>query len=359
MGAVDAVRDIHPDGHPDKRLDERLDELHGRGLGQAETLLRMLCLLPGTPVPRAVLAADILARSELFHGLTTQRLDDLVDGLEGAGLIQAGPRVLLPDGPAAAAVRAGLDRSGQRPACVALWATLLFVATAESEAGVPDDPAAAGAWSALAPITFRVFALLVEDAAQQDRRDVDLIANACLHATEYLASAGQVERARDEAAAVFEGCRRVLGADDHRTLLCLAFLGTWTGHAGDPEGACAHYGRFLDACVRLNGEDDEDSDLARANLATWTGRAGRPAQAREHCAALVLVRERVHGPEHPRTLAARADLAHWTGEAGDPAAARDLCLALLPLAERVLGADDPETVSISQDARHWQERSGG
>ncbi|MET7394046.1 tetratricopeptide repeat protein [Dactylosporangium sp. NPDC005572] len=338
----------------DATLDERLDELDRRGLGQAETLLRMLCLLPATPVPRSVLAADLMARSELFWGLTAPRLDELVEALASAGLVQGGDRLLRLDEATAAAAHAGLDRSGQLPACVALWATLLFVATADSEAGVADDPAAADAWEMLTPLVLRVFAHLVDDATHQDPRDVDLIANACLHATEYLASAGRTAQARDAAAAVFDGCRLVLGPDEHRTLLALAFLGSWTGHAGDPEGACAHYARFLEASVRRNGEDDEDSDLARINLATWTGRAGRPAEAGEHCAALVRIRERVHGPEHPRTLTARASLAHWTGEAGDPAGARDRYGELLPLAERVWGPEHPETVSIREAVRDWQ-----
>lgn len=336
-------------------MEDLLEELDRRGLGQAETLLRMLCLVPA--VPRTVLAPDLMARSELFWGLTATRLTELVDGLAQVGLVEADERTFRLDEATVAGARASLDNSGQLPACVALWATLVFVATAESEAGVSDDPAAAAAWEPLAPVALRVFAHLVGDAVHQDRRDVDLVANACLHATEFLASAGQLVDARDAAAAVYDGCRAVLGEDDYRTLLCLAFLGSWTGQAGDPEGACAHYARFLEACVRLHGEDDEDADLARSSLATWTGRAGRPAEAREHCADLVRIRARVHSPEHPRTLTARADHAHWVGEAGDPAGARDRFVELLPIAERVWGSEDDETVAIRQDARYWAERA--
>src|SRR5688500_12388439 len=94
-------------------LGDRLDELDRRGLGQAETLLRMLCLLPDTPVPRTVLAPDLMAGSELFWGLTARRLDDLIEGLESCGLVNVDARALWLDRETAAAARSGLDQSGQ------------------------------------------------------------------------------------------------------------------------------------------------------------------------------------------------------------------------------------------------------
>ncbi|MFI7407667.1 aKG-HExxH-type peptide beta-hydroxylase [Streptomyces sp. NPDC049627] len=69
-----------------------LDLLHRQGMEQARPLLRLLSALDPAPIPdQDILDVDLLARSELFNGLTEKALDESLEGLARLKLIDIEP----------------------------------------------------------------------------------------------------------------------------------------------------------------------------------------------------------------------------------------------------------------------------
>jgi hypothetical protein len=319
---------------------ERLDE---EGLGQTRTLLRSLAVLPPTPVPyRMLLDPDLLAGNELFPRLTAQHLEALLDGMTDLALIdRETPETLTVDPRIGAYMQGEARRSGQWPSHLLLMAELINAATAAPETSGP-----------LAPAAEHVFRSLVRE--DHDPDDVDLLANACLHIGETLASAGRFAEARAIGMAVVAGARRVLGPTHTRTLLGTTFLAGWTGNGGDPAAACDLLVEVVAAYRPVPDPVDPDTLIAFSNLAYWAGKAGDAAAARDANAELVLLRTRAAGPDDLDVLFDRGELAHWTGMAGDAAAAHDMFTALLPDLERALGSNAEDVVALRKAIIRWE-----
>jgi Tetratricopeptide repeat len=125
-------------------------------------------------------------------------------------------------------------------------------------------------------------------------------------------------RRRRADAALLPIRERVLGPEDPAVLITRNNLGSWSGEAGDADGARDQFAALLLIRERVLGPEDLATLATRNNLANWTAEAGDVAGARDQFAALLPLVEQVLGPEHPDTLITRANLARWTGEAGEP-----------------------------------------
>ncbi|WP_436532777.1 tetratricopeptide repeat protein [Actinoplanes sp. HUAS TT8] len=316
----------------DTAIELALERLDDEGLGQAHTLLRLLALLPDSSVPyRWFVKSDRLADSELFPRLTGPHLDALLDGLSALALIDTTADLLTMD----PAIREFADRdnrdSGQRPAHLALLATLVCAAAPAAE---------------LADTAVHVLQL-VDDA------DVDLMANTCLLIGEILAGQDRYDEARTISAAVVARTRRVLGASHPRTLFGLTFLAGWTGNAGDPAAAHDILAEVTDTYRQIAGRDDPDVLVAFSNRAYWAEKSGDAVAARDAFTDLVLIRTGQSGPDDPDVLYDCGALAQWTGMAGDAARAHALFRELLPDFERIWGPDAPDVVAMREAITRW------
>jgi hypothetical protein len=307
----------------DTAVDLALELLDDEGLGQARTLLRLLALLPDSPVPHGLLLnAGLLAASELFPRLTGPHLEALLDGLAGLALVD------LTDGTPTMdpAVRAFADRdsrdSGQRPAHVALLAELACTAVHVLE--------------------------LVEST------EVDGLADGFLLIGEALAGEGLHEEARLIGTVVVAQTLRVLGPTHRRTLFGRTFLAGWTGNAGDPAGAHAILAEVTETYRQTVGPDDPDVLVAFSNRAYWAEKSGDAVAARDAFAELVPIRTGQSGPGDPDVLYDRGGLAHWTGMAGDAATAHVLFAELLPDFERAFGAGAEDAVAMREAIKRWE-----
>ena len=171
-------------------------------------------------------------------------------------------------------------------------------------------------------------------------------------------SAGDLDGARDQCAALLAVNERVLGPEHPDTLATRGDLAYWSGEAGDAAGARDQYAALLAVNERVLGPEHPDTLATRGDLAYWSGEAGDAAGARDQYAALLPLHARVLGPEHPETLTTGSNLARWTGEAGDAAGARDQYAALLPLHARVLGPEHPETLTTGSNLARWTGEAG-
>jgi hypothetical protein len=317
----------------DTAVELALEWLDDGGLGQARTLLRLVALLPDSPVPyRSFLDPGRLADSELFPRLTGPHLDALLEGLSALALIDVTDGLLTMD----SAVREVADRdnrdSGQRPAHLALLVTMVCAA-----APVAD----------LADTAVHVLWLV-------DKADVDLMANTCLLIGEVLAGQDRYGEARTIGAAVVAQTRRVLGPSHPRTLFGLTFLGGWTGNAGDPAAAHELLAEVTDTYRQIPDLDDPDVLVAFSNRAYWAEKSGNAVAARDAFTQLVLIRSRQSGPEDPDVLYDRGELAHWTGMAGDAAGAHALFCELLPDFERTWGPDAADVLALREAITRWE-----
>ncbi|WP_033341515.1 hypothetical protein [Catenuloplanes japonicus] len=323
-----------------------LDRLDDEGLGQACTLLRLLGVLPDAPVPyRLLLDPSLLAGSELFPRLTGPHLEALVDGLAALALItRTAPDVLSMDPQVRAFAESDGTGSGQRPAHIALLATLII-----------EVPRAEVADAAV-----HVFRLVADESGDLDQ--VDKLANACLHAGDGLAAAGRFAEARALGSVVVDGARRLLGPAHERTFLGTVFLAGWTGHSGDPAAA---YALLRDLTAAPDpaapdpaapdpaAPDPEDTLVAFSNRAYWAAQAGDTVAARDAYAALVPLRT-----DEQDLLLDRTELARWTGAAGDFAGARDLLTELIPEWIRLAGPDDPDVLTQRAELARWTGLAG-
>ncbi|WP_146164326.1 hypothetical protein [Pseudosporangium ferrugineum] len=325
----------------DTAIELALERLDDEGLGQARTLLRLLAVLPGAPVPYPeLLDLELLADSELFPRLTGPHLAALLDGLAGLALVEMATAGTLTMDPA---VREFADRdgrdSGQRPAHVAQLGDLIVAAPPR----------------VVAAVAAHFLGLVVEDRVDdEDTAEVDRIANTCLHVGDALAEDERFGEARAVGTAVVAVARRVLGPAHRRTLLALTFLAGWTGHDGDPAGAHALLTEVTATYRPVADPIDPDALVAFANRAYWAARAGDAVAARDAYSELVPLRTRQAGPDDRDVLFDRGELAHWTGMAGDAAAAHAQFSALLPEFERTWGADAEDVVAMREAITRWE-----
>jgi hypothetical protein len=171
-------------------------------------------------------------------------------------------------------------------------------------------------------------------------------------------SAGDADGARDQFADLLPILERILGPESRRALITRVNMAYWAGMAGDPAGARDQLAALLPILERILGTGHRNTLVARHYLARWTGRAGDAARARDEFAALLSVSERIEGPDHRNTLDTRHHLAYWAGEAGDAAGARDRFAVLLPIRERIEGSDHPHTLVTRCELARWTGMAG-
>jgi hypothetical protein len=163
------------------------------------------------------------------------------------------------------------------------------------------------------------------------------------HLASWTGKAGDAEGARDRFAELLAIQKRVLGSEHPDTLTAAHNLAYWLGLT-DPRAALMMLTNLLAVRSRVLGPDHPGTLDTRHLHAACTGRAGNAARARDLFAELLTVRERVLGVEHADTLSTRHCLAGWTGYAGDWKRAQVLFAELLAVRERVLGQDHPDTL---------------
>ncbi len=385
-----------------------LNLLERRGLGQARTLLRLLCSLADTPVPyQLILDPALLAVSPLFPGLDAGRLRGLLRALDSLSLLELDAGGPANDSSAPATLRIHpLVRDTSRRHLIASGHTGEYLALAirlvrHAVTGIasPGDPGTWPAWHSVTPHCLHLAETVGALPEPDDAMTAQMVA-AALHASRYLSEIGLYNTALAQAATMAQTARRVLGDEHPQALAARHHLADWTGNAGDPAAARDLYITLLPILDRILGPDHPDVLASHNNFAHWTGKAGDPVTAREQFAALLPRRERalgtdhpdtlttrhnlarwigyagdaagarnafaellpdrerILGPEHPQTLTTRSNLANWTGRAGDPVTARDECAALVPVHERVLGAEHPGTLATRHNLAHWTGEAG-
>ena len=153
----------------------------------------------------------------------------------------------------------------------------------------------------------------------------------------YAEATKQLERA-------LEMYRRVLGADNPKTLKIVSRLGRTAYLQTKFAQAEALLSQALAAQRRVLGPEHPDTLYSMFNLGAVYESLGRYAQADALLTQTLEISRRVLGPEHLTTLAAMNSLAIDYGWEGKSAQAERLLLQTMEIERRVLGAEHPNTL---------------
>jgi eukaryotic-like serine/threonine-protein kinase len=156
---------------------------------------------------------------------------------------------------------------------------------------------------------------------------------------------GLYPEARKQLERTLELRRRVLGAEDAKTLETMARLGQIAFYQGKYQEAEVLESQALEAQRRLLGPEHPDTLTSVSNLASAYRHEGKYAQAEALHAQTLEIRKRVLGPEHPDTLKSMNNLASDFGNEGKYAQAEALFTQTLEIRKRVLGPEHPDTLT--------------
>jgi tetratricopeptide (TPR) repeat protein len=155
---------------------------------------------------------------------------------------------------------------------------------------------------------------------------------------------GSYPEARKQLERALELRRRVLGADDAKTLKTMTSLGRVALEQGKYTEAEALEGQALEAQRRVLGLEHPDTLLSMHDLAAIYLNEGKYAQAAGLDAQALEIRKRVLAPEHPDRLLSMSDLAADYVYEREYAQAESLDAQTLEIRKRVLGPEHPDTL---------------
>jgi eukaryotic-like serine/threonine-protein kinase len=151
--------------------------------------------------------------------------------------------------------------------------------------------------------------------------------------------------------------RRVLGADDARTLKSMTSLGWVAVRQGKYAEAEALDSQALEAQRRALGPEHRDTLSSMNDLAAIYAAEGKYAQAEALHTQTLEIQKRVLGPEDRGTLLSMLNLAAVYSEEGKYAQAEALDAQTLEIQKRVLGPEHPETLlSASNLAEYYSDQ---
>ena len=155
---------------------------------------------------------------------------------------------------------------------------------------------------------------------------------------------GSYPEARKQLERALDLHRRVLGAEDAKTLKTMTSLGRVALQQGKYAEAEALEGQALEAQRRVLGPGHPDTLLSMHDLAAVYVNEGKCAQAAGLDAQTAEIRKRVLGPEHPDRLLSMSDLAADYLCESEYAQAEGLDEQTLEIRKRVLGPEHPDTL---------------
>jgi len=140
--------------------------------------------------------------------------------------------------------------------------------------------------------------------------------------------------------------RRVLGADHPDTLSSMALLGNVYYWQGKYAQAASVMSQNLEIRRRVFGPDSHDTIKVVNGLASAYHMMGKYAQAEALFSGAVEAERRLLGPEHPETLGAMNNQALNFESQGKYAEAEALDTQILESRRRVLGPEHPDTLGV-------------
>jgi tetratricopeptide (TPR) repeat protein len=156
---------------------------------------------------------------------------------------------------------------------------------------------------------------------------------------------GLYPEARTQLERALELHRRVLGAENPKTLRTISRLGRAAFLQGRYPQAESLSGRALEIQRRVLGSEHPDTLRSMINLANVYDSLGKYPQAEALFSETLTINRRVLGPEHPETLVSINDLANVYDSEGKYAQAEVLYRETMETRRRVLGPEHPDTLS--------------
>jgi hypothetical protein len=252
-----------------------LDLLDARQVPEARLLLRLLAAFADAPIPyELLLHPETMAASPLFEAITGPRLWQVLQALDGFGLID-----LDASGDVAVARLHPLVRDTsraadeQRPAYVALVGSLLERAVSAPEMGLPEDPPGWPLWQLLAPHAIQVFDSVTAAPGLADGVAM-AAATAAYYAARYQRAHGlhaQPEAVLRRVLAIRE---EILGAEHPDTLSSRHSLIGVMAERGDHAGAESEFREVLAAKLQVLGPDHSSTRATAAWVDYYERREG-------------------------------------------------------------------------------------
>ena len=332
-----------------------LDLLERRGIDKPRSLMRLLSCLGEAPVPfLRLLRPDLIASSELFTGLTADRLSAALLALGDLGLIEFHTAPEAPDPITARTLlvhplvrdanRRQQDLADHRNAYASLVADLLVAATADLGA---EDPANWPLWRLLIPHCDSALELVI-DAADAEPGVLARALRAAVAGVRHLITIGWL----DQAEAILDTCQKAVDVPGPLTRDVLA-VRSCTAYLLQLRGRLAESETLLRAVLAdtraIFREDSPESVDARYALAELLDYRGRMAEAEEEYRAVFAARGSSLGREHPQTLAARKGVARMARQRGLLREAEDEYRLVLEAYRTCLGDRHPATLATRHD----------
>jgi tetratricopeptide (TPR) repeat protein len=340
--------------------DMSLDALAAEGRAQARPLLMLLsCYAPATPVPAALLQAELLAgllspgdpvsRSgpEIPGDGPQRRLREGLQGLSTVGLIDI-TRGGSEDGGRAVTVHPVVADANRSSLLSAARADLAPVSQAavrllESAAGQLETARAAD-WAVWLQIVPHLAALLDWLAPHLDEDTLTSLLRVGDSAVEAMRWSGNSPAAENLAEASVAAAAR-LGGSHPAGLAARHRLAQAIADQGRDAAAEAMYREVLSDQQRVLGKEHPGSLATRHDLAWIIECRGRYREAEGMYRQLIADQRRALGDQHTETLATGANLARVTGLLGRYHEAELLCTQVLADQEQILGTEHPETLA--------------
>ena len=156
---------------------------------------------------------------------------------------------------------------------------------------------------------------------------------------------GLYPEAREQSERSLDLHRRVLGAENPKTLKTMSRLGYIAWLQGKYPEAEALLGQTVAIQRRVLGPKHADTLRSMQRLALVYENQGKYAQAEVLDSQILEIRRRLLGPEHPDTLWSMNDLANVYDEQGKYGQAEALFSRTLEVRRRVLGPEHPDTLN--------------
>ena len=169
---------------------------------------------------------------------------------------------------------------------------------------------------------------------------------------------GLYPEARKQLERALDLYRRVLGAENPKTLRTMYRLGDTAQIQGKYPEAEALYSQTLQIARRVLGPEHPDVLRAMNGLATVYDLQRKPAQAEALYSQTLEIRRRVLGPDHPDTLRTVTGLATVYFSQGRYAQAEALFSQTLEARRRVLGAEHPDTLTAMNNLANTYQAEG-
>ncbi|GAA1034331.1 MULTISPECIES: tetratricopeptide repeat protein [Amycolatopsis] len=343
--------------HPDDRellsrtWELSLDLLEQRGHRLARPLLRTLSCLGPSPVPHALLDADVLTRSPLFPELTAPLLRTLLVALDDLGLIQPGQHcedevVSIPTVGMHPVIRDANRQHvqrGDRPSSfveIALYALLQSIEPLDA-----TQPATWPLWRTLIP-----HCVLARTVARDENelRRVRLGAALVCHLAAFFCQRAGLDDEAVELNRTAVACRAaILGPDAPETLAVEHNLANNLESLGRLVEAEAGYRRVLAVERAVRGDEDIETLVTRNALAGVLRERGELKAAEDEFRQVLDIVNRTKIPYDPSVLNVHDGLAATLRDRGDLVAAEDLLRQLLSHAQQRLGADHQYTLGVA------------